>query len=395
MLCHHCGTANPETNKFCGNCGTRLVSPKLAEPVLMKAPPTEPALPASYWEEVLPPDEAESKPPKRSEPSISGPSFLGLTDASESDETSYLLDDDQPRRRGGWLVFSVFALIVFAGIGYLEWQTAKTGRLSIPFISKPATDQAAKPTPTNPAANDSNALAESAEAKPSAIPQTDKTDNNTDSMATTDNDNNPVTPINPQPTTMAQPTAADSSVAASSSQPSKADAPSTTASSDQAKINDSTATPEADQQVIEADQTRQLREARERREGSIASNSADTASPAAKPKAKAADAVIKPETHENRDLVLGENYLYGHGVPQSCNQALTHFRAAAEQKNAPAMAHLGAMYASGNCVPLDRVTAFSWLARAQNIQPTDLWLQRNMNMLWRDMTPEERAAINK
>lgn len=94
-------------------------------------------------------------------------------------------------------------------------------------------------------------------------------------------------------------------------------------------------------------------------------------------------------------LLLGERYLYGRGVPQNCNQALVYFKAAAEDNNAPAMAHLGGMYSSGECVTMNRVTAFNWFARAQNAQPNDPWLQRNMNMLWRDMTAQERAAINK
>lgn len=93
-------------------------------------------------------------------------------------------------------------------------------------------------------------------------------------------------------------------------------------------------------------------------------------------------------------LVLGEKYLYGRGVPQNCNQALVYFRAAAEQDNAPAMSHLGAMYASGQCVTMNRATAYSWFARAQNADPGNQWREKNMNMLWREMTPEERASVS-
>ena len=97
----------------------------------------------------------------------------------------------------------------------------------------------------------------------------------------------------------------------------------------------------------------------------------------------------------NQSLVLGEKYLYGRGAPQNCNQALKYFRSAADEDNAPAMSHLGAMYASGNCVTMNRVAAYNWFAKAQNADPGNRWRERNMNMLWRDMTPKERAAISR
>jgi TPR repeat protein len=127
-------------------------------------------------------------------------------------------------------------------------------------------------------------------------------------------------------------------------------------------------------------------------------NSVSKSSAAAKPKPDAARAsAVEPEAdaRSNKMLLLGEKYLYGRGVPKSCNQALAYLRAAADAENAPAMSHLGAMYASGNCVAMNRATAYGWFARAENADPNNQWLTRNLNMLWRDMSPQERAAINR
>jgi TPR repeat protein len=104
--------------------------------------------------------------------------------------------------------------------------------------------------------------------------------------------------------------------------------------------------------------------------------------------------VRPPDPRQNKMLVQGENYLYGRGVRKSCQQALVYFRAAANEENAPAMSHLGAMYASGNCVPIDRRAAYKWFARAGSTDPSNQWIQRNLNMLWRDMSAEERASVS-
>ncbi len=93
-------------------------------------------------------------------------------------------------------------------------------------------------------------------------------------------------------------------------------------------------------------------------------------------------------------LQLGENYLYGKGVPRNCQQAKTYFESAARENNAPAMSHLGAMYAAGNCVPMNRRLAYQWFVRASNSDPHNPWIQRSMNMLWRDMSSDERASVS-
>jgi TPR repeat protein len=94
-------------------------------------------------------------------------------------------------------------------------------------------------------------------------------------------------------------------------------------------------------------------------------------------------------------LAEGEKYLYGRGVVTDCRLAVRNFEDAAEAGSAKAMAHLGSMYGSGRCVKFNRVTAYGWFAQAKNADPDNAWLESNMDMLWRNMSPKERAAILK
>jgi hypothetical protein len=91
----------------------------------------------------------------------------------------------------------------------------------------------------------------------------------------------------------------------------------------------------------------------------------------------------------------GERYLYGRGVPSNCKAAKQSFEDAAKEGNAAAMAHLGAMYGAGRCTDFKRVTAYRWFAKANNTDPSNTWVQSSMDMLWRNMTRKERAAILK
>ena len=86
----------------------------------------------------------------------------------------------------------------------------------------------------------------------------------------------------------------------------------------------------------------------------------------------------------------GEKYLYARGVARNCRQAVTYFNAAAAQQNPQAFSHLGALYATGECVPMDRAIAYAWFRRAYAREPGNHYFERNLTMLWREMTPAER-----
>jgi hypothetical protein len=92
---------------------------------------------------------------------------------------------------------------------------------------------------------------------------------------------------------------------------------------------------------------------------------------------------------------LADMYVRGDGVPKSCDQALVLLKTAADKRNGRARNRLASMYATGVCVPRDRVQAYRWMSLALVADPSSEWAQQNRDMLWRQMTPEERAAAAK
>ena len=51
---------------------------------------------------------------------------------------------------------------------------------------------------------------------------------------------------------------------------------------------------------------------------------------------------------------------------------------------------MAALYSSGHCVQQDLVKAYKWYSSAHDLQPGNRWIERNMNQLWAQMTPDER-----
>jgi TPR repeat protein len=88
---------------------------------------------------------------------------------------------------------------------------------------------------------------------------------------------------------------------------------------------------------------------------------------------------------------LADMYIYGQGVPQNCDQGLVLLRSAAQKANALAQGKLGALYAAGTCVSQDRVQAYRWLTLALNDGQRSEWTAKNRQMVWRQMSPEERS----
>lgn len=86
----------------------------------------------------------------------------------------------------------------------------------------------------------------------------------------------------------------------------------------------------------------------------------------------------------------GEKYLYGTGVPQNCSSALQGITLAAERTNAKAEGVLGTMYATGHCVSPSRPMAYRWFAKALQQDPANDRIERQMRVLWGQMTPDER-----
>jgi len=88
----------------------------------------------------------------------------------------------------------------------------------------------------------------------------------------------------------------------------------------------------------------------------------------------------------------GEKYLYGNGVAQDCNRAESSLRAAAQRGSAKAQAVLGTMYATGHCATRDLPTAYRWFARALHKDPNNARIEQDLQVLWKQMTPDERQV---
>ena len=89
--------------------------------------------------------------------------------------------------------------------------------------------------------------------------------------------------------------------------------------------------------------------------------------------------------------MLGEQYLYGRGgVSQNCERGLHYVKPAADQSNAKAMITMGALYATGHCISRDLPTAYRYFALALRLDPDNGPLRQNAEMVWKQMTAEER-----
>ncbi len=355
MICSYCSTPNSDANRFCGECGQPLVRQHVTVP--------ESA-------DIRYPDARFEYQPHQT--TISGPSFLGLTTDDDNEPSGYLLEDEPPHRsHAGWYIFSFVAIVVLSVIGWVEWQAIKTGKVPIPALQaavsrldQQAPGNPAPPSPTNPAAS------------PNGNTSTGSTDTKPQS-----DDNNQATP-----------NTASGSVADGHN----GDAASTDTTTAASSASDAT----SDEQATRDAQARITKEADQRKADEAATSDDDsdqtpsTASSKTALKSKPASVPKPPDPRQDRMLLSGEKYLYGRGVPQDCNQALIYLKAAAERENGPAMSHLGAMYASGHCVTANRVVAYRWFSRASEVDHNE-WISRNLNMLWRDMTPQERASVSR
>ena len=92
---------------------------------------------------------------------------------------------------------------------------------------------------------------------------------------------------------------------------------------------------------------------------------------------------------------LADMYLKGNGVPKSCEQALVLLRAAAIKENAPARNRLAALYANGTCVARDPVKAYQLMSSAMTADSASDWAKENRQVLWNQMTPQQRAEAEK
>lgn len=106
---------------------------------------------------------------------------------------------------------------------------------------------------------------------------------------------------------------------------------------------------------------------------------------------KAAEEARIPDYKPSAALVRAQQYIRGSGgVAQNCEQGLLYLHAATDKSDPGAAIQMAALYSSGLCVKQDRVMAYRWFNSAHELQPANVWIQRNMDQLWAQMSSQER-----
>jgi hypothetical protein len=312
---------------------------------------------------------------------INGPSFLGLNTPgpaqrhdpqSSSSNLDYLLEDEEPPKRGwGKLLLIVAALALAVGFGYLHWKQG-----GFDWLNASNKKPAAEATPDSNQNPDSG----TAPAPAGADKVPDKT-----SPPSANSDATP--PANTAP--------AGGAASASNSTP--AQAPPQNAAPDASAPAANSPSPAA-----EAPAASNSSPDSPAKKSAASTTAADTsepesvplAKPSAAPKPRERNAVTpKPAAVQPVNSVAeAERYIYGRGVPQDCDRGVRMLKA--EHANPNALISLGGLYSTGTCTPRDLPTAYRWYAMALHKQPDNQALQDDLKKLWDKMTqPERQLAI--
>lgn len=349
IRCPKCGYSNDAEFRFCGMCGAPL-NRQYDEPIRPKPKPTPPpASPPPAKETVAtatappPPrrayrDESRLTLPRidvegRDYSPVNGPSFLGLDPSrSPSEEAQqYLLEDEESTGRGKFLIGLVLVLAIGGG---LFWQWQHEGYPWNP-APKPVTNSVSGDTAEPPTAPPVNA---------------------------------DVPPVSAPPPEPAKPEASVP-VASSPAAEDKAES----------KPDDSNSTVEEKSEV--------------QPEPKVAK--AAVPPPVAKPKRQVREPAPAPVDPSEALFIEGQKYLYGSGVPEDCGRARMKLIAAAGQSNAKAQSTVATMYATGHCLPRNLPSAYHWFALALHNDRDNGRLQRDLEMIWGQMTAEEKQMALK
>jgi hypothetical protein len=430
MYCWNCGTRNSEDNSFCGKCGKRIAkaaggdsqesrrneveapsappaagpvdpaplpsNPLVEEPrivrdsprtlaqmeigppsnVAVEEPPSRPAAEQNKREPLI--MSRTSLPPNR----ITGPSFLGLSDepSFSAHDSSYLLEEDEPRKSSWRAWVAVAVLAIFGFLIYKQWNAIRDGAAAVAAQATGNGDQPSehqKPSPQPPAAVSSASETQPTTDAMTGSSQTEMAQNTSPASAAEQQQNSVDKPEHDRATSSSE---ADKQ--ASNSAPDDKVASESTSSS---QASDSAEAPTASDESAAADSA-----------PDIPTEEPATAKAPAKAETKRATPSTATEPHFNNAPVdQAERYLSGRGVAQDCSRAISLLRSSAREGNPRAQVKLGALYATGQCVTQDRAAAYQWLLRAHETQPNNSYLQRTMNSLWTNMTPEERDRITR
>jgi hypothetical protein len=323
--------------KFCGMCGATLPAALAEEPASMPAR----ILPADDFADSEVAAAQRPATPSAPAPAHTGGAFrlMGQDVEPGTRSLDYLLEDDEEAGSGGrgWLLGIVLALALAGGLGYWHY---RNGGWS---AAKPATG-ASTNTPSGAGSNPSD-NPEGSAAAPAAATSASSTNSAPAAGGASSPATAALTEVRPQ---------------------NPAEAP--------VANSDATAKPDV---VVTAPPTATKKPAQE---------PDATAVPTKPTRAARPEAPVKAED----PVTLGEKYIYGRGVPQSCDRGLKMVKPAADQSNGKAMITMGALYATGHCVTRDLPTAYRYFALALRKDPENAALKQNAEMVWGQMTQSER-----
>ena len=322
-------------------------------------------------------------------PAYTGGIFNLGAPSESSGSADYLLEDDEPRSGKGLLLLGLVAVALVVGLGWMRFrQTGLPGLKGLIGSSSSAKPSASTDAPApsqTPSDGSSGAPASSTPNAPEQPPASGTTQTST-----------PAASAPPQSDASAsQPPAGTATPppAAAPSNPSAPDGDTHGGAAAQAAAPDQAAA-KPEEHTSEASPA-----------GAPEATPPPPASPVKPAPAATADTpdvpekpkkLPKPTPSKPEDTVaLGEKYLYGRGVPQSCEKGLRYVKPAAEQSNPKAMITMGALYATGHCLSRDLPTAYRYFALALRQDPGNGPLKQNAEMVWGQMTQSERQLAIK
>ena len=333
MVCKSCGYENPKKNRYCGMCGVRLET--TAEPA-KDAPASKsashPAASAAGSSSCILGLNREAAPPPPDRPRPIVTGFSFLGLNSEPDPSSYLLDEEEDGGGHRGLWTTLGLLVALAAAGF--YFRAELKAWAAPLLA--AVLNRVTPQPPVPVA------------PPAAPAATDSATATTSAPPPAKSDAPPAAGVSPS--LVPEEKSAD----VKSTEPAK---------------------PAADTAEAVTEKTEPGRYTR-----------------ASHPKPRVAETV----SPENDPLLkLAQKYIRGEGVRADCATGMAYLREATKRSNPEAASQMGALYATGTCVPLDRVAAYRWFTSAMRMTPDNPWLARERDELYGQMTSAERSQADR
>ena len=346
--CNQCGHENNPEYRFCGICGA----------------PLQPAISTREYGR------------ERVSSQLSGPSFLGLGD-ERSRDLDYLLEDEPPRGHGR--LYLALLLLVLSG-ALLAWHWQRDGYPWAALVPKPIVHSA----PAASSAPDA--------AAPNVVAPVEPTGNTVPpeaQAATSTASGETMPPAAAAPQGESIPSSAPPATAPEATPPKEGSDSGKSGTKPEVASVPATPVPPVTAPVTTSPAST----------SSVETEAPAAPAPKAAPIAKAAVSKPSPATppvsFDDKIVADGERYLYGRGVPEDCARAQRNLQIGAGNSNPKAQTLLGAMYATGHCVNRDLPTAYRWFAKALHGDPGNSRVQRDLEVVWKQMTPEERLLAMK